>query len=173
MLTNYLRRQKIDCIIPVQSNGDYLPLATASIDLVLSFDVIEHVPDESVVLHEIRRVLKPNGEIVFSVPNKGWIFETHGAYLPLLPWNRVPFFSWWPYAIHRKFAKARIYRKRDIIKLLRAHSFEVLSAQYLTAPMDVVKSRKLKRLLRATLFGRDSTRLTFLSTAILVHGRKI
>jgi hypothetical protein len=39
--------------------------------------------------------------------------------------------------------------------------------------MDVVKNPTLKHLLRATLFGRDSTPLTFLATAILVHGRKI
>jgi ubiquinone/menaquinone biosynthesis C-methylase UbiE len=173
ILADHLRRQQIDGIIPVQYDGSHLPVATSTVDLVVSFDVLEHVPDESAALHEIHRVLKPGGEIVFSVPNKGWIFETHGAYLPLLPWNRVPFFSWLPPAIHRKWAKARIYRKRDIVQLLRAHSFEVLSAQYITAPMDVVKNLKLKHLLRATLFGRDSTPLTFLSTAVLIHGRKI
>jgi ubiquinone/menaquinone biosynthesis C-methylase UbiE len=170
---NYLRRQKSDRIMPVQYDGSSLPVATGAIDLVVSFDVIEHVPDESAALREMHRVLKPGGEIVFTAPNKGWIFETHGAYLPLLPWHRVPFFSWLPQAIHRKFAKARIYRKRDLIKLLQAHAFEVLSARYLTAPMDVVKNPTLKHLLRATLFGRDSTPLTFLATAILVHGRKI
>lgn len=172
-LKNYLRAQKLDGIMPVQYNGSHLPIGTETVDLVVSYDVLEHVTDEAVALREIHRVLKPGGEMVLSVPNKGWMFETHGAYLPMLPWNRVPFFSWLPHPIHRRFAKARIYRKRDIIHLLRAHSFEVLSAQYLTAPMDVVKNPKLKQFLRATLFGRDSTRWTFLSTAILVHGRKI
>ena len=85
----------------------------------------------------------------------------------------MPFFSWLPHAFHRKFAKARIYRKQDIIKLLRTHSFEVISTQYITAPMDVAKNPQLKKWLHATLFTKDTTQITFLSTGILVHGRKI
>lgn len=172
-LADYLKRLESGMIIPVQYDGSNLPLATSSTDLVFSYEVFEHVQDETEALREIHRVLKPGGEIILSVPNKGWIFETHGTYLPLLPWNRVPFFSWLPHAIHRKFAKARIYRKRDTIKLLRTHEFEVLRTHYITAPMDVVKNPKLKKLLRSTLFVKDRTRVTFLSTAILVHGRKI
>ena len=34
---------------------------------------------------ECLRVLKPGGRFIISVPNKWWIFETHGADLPLLP----------------------------------------------------------------------------------------
>ncbi|MFQ5822866.1 MAG: methyltransferase domain-containing protein [bacterium] len=173
IFADYLISHKIGTTIPVQFDGSHLPLASNSIDIVVSYEVLEHVQDETEALGEIHRVLKPGGEILFSVPNKGWVFETHGAYLPLLPWNRVPFFSWLPNAIHSKFAKARIYRKRDIVKLLRSHSFEVLSTQYITAPMDVVKNPWLKQLLRAALFGSDTTRFTFLSTAILIHGRKI
>jgi len=171
-LAEYLRSQKRSTILPVLYDGAQLPVASGSIDVVLSYDVLEHVQDESATLREIRRVLKPRGEIVLSVPNKAWVFETHGAQLPLLQWNRVPFFSWLPHAIHRRFAKARIYRKKDIVRLLRAHSFEILCADYITAPMDVVKNPQLKKILRTTLFGRDTTLLPFLATAILVHGRK-
>lgn len=171
-LAKYLRSQKRSTILPVHYDGAQLPIASESIDVVLSYDVLEHVQDESAALREIRRVLKAGGEIVLSVPNKAWVFETHGSRLPLLPWNRVPFFSWLPRAIHLHFAKARIYRKKDIVQLLRDHSFEILSIEYITAPMDVVKNSQLKKILRATLFGRDTTRLPFLATAILLHGRK-
>jgi hypothetical protein len=100
------------------------------------------------------------------------VFETHGAHLPLLPWNRVPFFSWLPRAIHRKYAKARIYRKSEIVKLLEDHSFEVLEALYITAPMDVVKSPWLKHLLRSTVFSGDTTIVPWLSTSVLVHCKR-
>lgn len=165
----YVQAHDIDSVLLVQYDGSHLPIATGTIDLVISYEVIEHVLDESRTFHEIHRVLRPGGEMILSVPNKGWIFETHGACLPLLPWNRVPFFSWLPHKMHRRFAKARIYRKRDIIRLLRSHAFEVLNSEYITAPMDVVKTLWIKKALRSTIFSGDTTRWTFLSTSILVH----
>jgi 2-polyprenyl-3-methyl-5-hydroxy-6-metoxy-1,4-benzoquinol methylase len=139
---------------------------------MISFEVLEHVDSEARALAEIDRVLKPGGDLVLSVPNKGWIFETHGAHLPLLPWNRVPFFSWLPPAIRRRFARARIYRRRDIISILKEHAFDIMSADYITAPMDIVRNRTLQRLLRTYLFKGDVTGCTLLSTSILVHSRK-
>lgn len=171
-LRRFINENQTRAIQPVRYDGAHLPFASASVDLVLSFEVLEHVPDESVALNEIHRVLKPRGEIIFSVPNKGWIFETHGAHLPLLPWNRVPFFSWLPHFIHRRFAKARIYRRRDIVRVLHRHGFEILRAQYVTAPMDVIKSPRLKQLARRLCFRADTTRWSFLATAILVHAQK-
>lgn len=171
-LRRFAAEEKLRAIQPLRYDGEHLPFVDASMDLVLSFEVLEHVPDEAMALREILRVLKSQGEIIFSVPNKGWIFETHGAHLPLLPWNRVPFFSWLPHFIHRRFAKARIYRKRDIVRLLQRHGFEILSTQYITAPMDVMKSPWLKQLVRRWIFRGDTTRWSFLATAILVHGRK-
>jgi len=65
------------------------------VDRLVSFEVIEHLPSEDGVANYAAS-LKSGGLAAFSVPNKWWIFETHGARLPLLPWNRVPFFSWLP-----------------------------------------------------------------------------
>lgn len=173
VLQQHLNQQERQQIIPIQYDGSHLPVASGAIDLVLSFDVLEHVHDETTALRELHRVLKPDGEIVVSVPNKGWIFETHGAHLPALPWHRVPFLSWLPHRWHRRIARARIYRRRDIVQLLRAHSFEVLRTKYITAPLDVVKNQRLKRLLQSFIFRSDTTRWSILATAILVHGRKI
>lgn len=173
VLQQHLNQQERQQIIPIQYDGSHLPVASGAIDLVISFDVLEHVHDETTALRELHRVLKPDGEIVVSVPNKGWIFETHGAHLPVLPWHRVPFLSWLPQRWHRRIARARIYRRRDIVQLLRAHSFEVLRTEYITAPLDVVKNQRLKRLLQSFIFRSDTTRWSILATAILVHGRKI
>jgi ubiquinone/menaquinone biosynthesis C-methylase UbiE len=171
-LAETIRQEALSTILPVQYNGSQLPLAADSIDLLLGYEVLEHVQDESATLRELSRVMHKGAEAVISVPNKAWIFETHGAHLPLFPWHRVPFLSWLPARIHRRIARARIYRKRDIHRRLRKHGFEILSSLYITAPMDAIRTSWLRRFLRMTVFKTDATRLPFLSTAILVHCRK-
>lgn len=46
-----------------------------SIDTIVSFETIEHVPDYDIFLKEARRVLKPDGRFIGSVPNL-WCDET-------------------------------------------------------------------------------------------------
>ena len=118
-------------------------------------------------------LLKDDGMAIFSVPNKWWIFETHGASLPFLPWNRVPFFSWLPTFIHEKFANARIYTKARIRKVLENNGFEVLEMRYMTAPMDVLKKDTiLKRFLTNYIFKTKETAIPFLAVSIYIKAIK-
>ena len=141
-------------------------------DRLISFEVIEHLrTDDSVSRYN--ELLKTGGLAAISVPNKWWILETHGARLPLLPWNRVPFFSWLPRPIHERFANARIYTKQRIETLLKKHGFEILRSEYITAPMDVSKEGKLKRWLVKNIFRSNTTTNPMLSTSIFVLAKKI
>ena len=54
----------------LQGSCTALPLADASIDLVVSFETIEHLPAQAEMLAEFRRVLSPSGVLVISSPNK-------------------------------------------------------------------------------------------------------
>ena len=47
-----------------------LPLADESFDLVVSFETIEHLAEQSQMLAEFRRVLAPEGILVISSPNR-------------------------------------------------------------------------------------------------------
>jgi ubiquinone/menaquinone biosynthesis C-methylase UbiE len=152
-------------------DGGRMPFADASFDAVLSIETLEHVADEDRTLAEMHRVLVPGGTLVVSVPNKWWIFETHGAKLPLLPWNRVPFFSWLPRRLHSRWARARIYTRGDIVRRLERAGFAVEAVRYLKAPMDAARPAALGRWLRATLFAGASTHVAFLSTSIFVRAR--
>ena len=51
------------------SCGD-LPYAEGSFDLIVAFEVIEHLPDWRQFLQEARRTLAPNGQFIVSTPNK-------------------------------------------------------------------------------------------------------
>jgi SAM-dependent methyltransferase len=56
-------------------SGYELPFADASFDLVCLFDTIEHIPDEDMVLREVRRVLRPGGSVFLSVPAYQWLWS--------------------------------------------------------------------------------------------------
>jgi SAM-dependent methyltransferase len=65
--------------LPIQRvDGVELPFPDETFDVVLSFDVFEHIPDSDRHLVEVRRILKPGGWYLLQTPNK-WtnsIFET-------------------------------------------------------------------------------------------------
>jgi hypothetical protein len=138
---------------------------------LLSFEVIEHLPAEIGVKNYAESV-EIGSLCAISVPNKWWIFETHGASLPLLPWNRVPFFSWLPRVIHEKWALARIYTKKRIKTLMEDSGFEVLEMHYVMAPMDVVKWRPLQSFLRKYIFNADTTNVPFKAVSIMVFCKR-
>lgn len=45
-----------------------LSFADASFDFLMSFDVLEHVPDNNAAFGEIARVLKPGGRLLLTIP---------------------------------------------------------------------------------------------------------
>jgi len=92
-----------------------LPLAGASVDVAISFETLEHIAAQAEFIDELARVLKPDGVLVLSCPNKleysdkrGFANEFHvkelyrdelealvAARLPRLAWygQRPSFFS--------------------------------------------------------------------------------
>lgn len=58
------------------ASGDAIPFPDASFDIVLSFDVFEHIRDSDRHLREVMRVLKPTGQYLLQTPNK---------------WTNIPF----------------------------------------------------------------------------------
>jgi hypothetical protein len=54
----------------VRASVTSLPLADASVDLVVSFETIEHLEAQAAMLAEFRRVLSPGGALVVSSPNR-------------------------------------------------------------------------------------------------------
>lgn len=52
------------------ASADCLPLPDSCFDVVVSFETIEHVPDDHAVIAEFHRVLRPAGRLIVSTPNQ-------------------------------------------------------------------------------------------------------
>ena len=62
-----------------EASCESLPHADGSFELVVAFEVIEHLENWRGFLQETRRVLAPNGQLVVSTPNKLYYTESRGA----------------------------------------------------------------------------------------------
>ena len=61
-----------------------LSFASGSLDVVITQDIFEHIPDFRKALRESRRVLKPGGCMAFTIPFFSWLPETE-TIVQLLP----------------------------------------------------------------------------------------
>ncbi|MFK0686710.1 class I SAM-dependent methyltransferase [Mesorhizobium sp. IMUNJ 23033] len=56
---------------------DGMPVASQGFDLICLFDVLEHVAEDEASLATIRRMLKPGGKVVLTVPAHQWLWSKH------------------------------------------------------------------------------------------------
>lgn len=54
----------------LQGSATAIPLPDDSVDVVVSFETIEHLYEQEEMMSEIRRVLRPDGVMIMSSPNK-------------------------------------------------------------------------------------------------------
>jgi SAM-dependent methyltransferase len=65
--------------------GDCWPLSDSSVDVVLSTETLEHVPDPPVYLGQAFRCLKPGGQLILTVP-----FAARWHFIPHDYWRFTP-----------------------------------------------------------------------------------
>jgi SAM-dependent methyltransferase len=64
--------------IPViRADGCLLPLRSKCLDLVIAFDVLEHLEDDKAAASEIARVLRPGGTALIAVPADPRLWSAH------------------------------------------------------------------------------------------------
>ncbi|UGT41893.1 class I SAM-dependent methyltransferase [Nocardia yamanashiensis] len=78
-------RAKYPRVEMIQGNLADLPLEDGSVDIVVNFQVIEHLWDQAQFLRECLRVLKPGGKLLISTPNR--ITFSPGRDTPLNPFH--------------------------------------------------------------------------------------
>ena len=62
-----------------QADCAALPFADSSFDALVSFETIEHIAAQEAFLDEIRRVLRPDGLLILSCPNKEEYSDLRGV----------------------------------------------------------------------------------------------
>ncbi|MCO5973015.1 class I SAM-dependent methyltransferase [Actinoallomurus soli] len=68
------RRRGVDAI---RADARDLPMADGSHDLVLAFDVLEHIEEDHLAAAEIARVLRPGGTTLIAVPCDMTLWSAH------------------------------------------------------------------------------------------------
>jgi SAM-dependent methyltransferase len=70
-----LCKQRLPDHVVIEGDVEHLPFADGSFGTVLCTEVIEHIPDPAAALAEYRRVLKPGGVLIGSVPARSLIWK--------------------------------------------------------------------------------------------------
>lgn len=65
----------------ILADAGKIPLADASVDVVTAFDLIEHVTDDQELVREVRRVLRPGGFLLATVPAHPLLWSNHDVSL--------------------------------------------------------------------------------------------
>jgi SAM-dependent methyltransferase len=150
----------------VNAAGERLPFATATFDLVLSHEVLEHVQDDRSSAAEILRVLKAGGRAILFVPNRGYPFETHGFYWAgKYHFGNKLFINYLPRSLRDRLAPhVRVYSAGDLGRLLGGLPARVVERTVIFGAYDNVIARfgAPGRVLRALLQFLEKTPLRIL-----------
>lgn len=135
----------------VGGNIERMVLPSESFDFALMNEVLEHVPNESAALQEVRRVLKPNGLLMVFSPNRLYPFETHSVRLKRrstrLPLY-IPFIPYVPLAVgnHLFDYLARNYWPRQLRRQIRACGYQILNSGYVWQTFENISGEQPKLL---------------------------
>ncbi len=155
----------------INAAGEYLPYPTATFDLILSHEVLEHVADDVLAAREIVRVLKPGGRAVIFVPNRGYPFETHGIYWRgKYYFGNKPLVNYLPRPWRDSLAPhVRVYSRSDLEKLFVGLPVKIIQQTVVFGAYDNIISRfgSFGKILRKTLQALEQTPLKWLGLSHL------
>jgi len=143
--------------------GEFLPFPQDFFDLILSHEVLEHVQDDRLAIHEVVRCLRPGGRLVLFVPNRGYPFETHGVYWQgKYHFGNIPLVNWLPRKWRDRLAPhVNVYSRRDLEKLFAGLPVKYISRTVVFGAYDniIARAPALGKLLRNILQWLEKTPL--------------
>ncbi len=112
-----------------QADAHTLPWQTASLDSVVSFEVIEHVQEPRAYVEEIARVLRQGGEYIGSTPDSD-LFPYRVNLDRRSDYHALRAEGFWPWHI-------QYFQRADIEQLLDGHGFAMRAVRYPTYQQGV------------------------------------
>lgn len=154
-------RQRVASV--VSADGERTPFRSASFDLILSHEVLEHMANDRLAVEEMARLLRPGGRMVVFVPNRGYPFETHGVYWRgRYHFGNIPLVNYLPRRIRNRLAPhVRTYSRGDLKRLFAGLPLRPVERRVIFGAYDNIIARfpRLGRLLRAVLYTLEKTPL--------------
>lgn len=141
-------------------DGKKMPFVDATFDVVISTEVLEHIPDPDVYLMEVKRVLKPGGMFFFTVPF-------------LMSLHEVPhdYYRYTPFALELIFNRVGFAD----IKIKPMGGYNASMAQMLGLWVNMYLWGKKKKLMRVIakpiinyLYKKDKAPLNFKKSTMIV-----
>jgi SAM-dependent methyltransferase len=96
-----------------RAQGECLPFADDSFDLVMALDVIEHIHDDQAAVAELVRVARPGATVLITVPAHPFLWSAHDE------------------ALHHK----RRYRKKELKNVLVSAGLKIELFSYYNAAL--------------------------------------
>lgn len=102
---------KVDKVVVANIEQDRFPFDDESVDLIIANQILEHTKEIFWIFHEMTRIMKPGGRLVFGVPN---VLSFHNRLIGLF--GRHP-------TQHKLYsAHVRPFSKQDTIKFMNVCS---------------------------------------------------
>lgn len=147
----------------VNGAGEDLPFPKDCFDLVLSHEVLEHVQDDRAAIEEMIRVLRPAGRLVLFCPNRGYPFETHGAYWRgRYHFGNIPLINYLPRPLRNRLAPhVDVYTRKDLRRLFADLPVTIVQQTTIFGAYDNIIERwpRLGKALRGMLQWLEKTPL--------------
>ena len=132
-------------------DGVKIPYEDSTFDTVVSFQVIEHIEDDANYVSEIYRVLKGNGTLILTTPNR-----TNRLKPGQKPWNKFHIREYYPEELEKilnnKFYDVKIWgiRGNDEVQRIEMERLKRHISIISTDPLNLRKliPKPLKNLLR-------------------------
>ena len=116
-----------DCDLKLDLSN-MIELKNGSYDIVIAFDVLEHVPDYENAIDEVNRILTDGGWGIFTVPQKDDLLITYEDSTIVTPEDRAKHFGQWDHL--------RIFGD-DFSKIIKSKGFDVITINESNFPENI------------------------------------